>query len=110
MSTKKLRKAARFELECLWSDLETARTNAIQPGTWTIQCENLEYRIKKLTKLVGPTPWEKIQVTLLELGIYQRIHGELGIDAPVDMDQVAETRAYIEAMHVKTVRTVQLYP
>lgn len=96
-SVKKLRKACRRELVMLWSDLDTARRNAIRPGTWTIQCENLEYRIVKLTKLVGPTPWEKIQITLLELGIYQRIHEKLGISVEVDMERVAEVRRSIDS-------------
>ena len=114
-SKKKLKKALRRELEYLWSDLDTARRNAIRPGTWTIGCENIEHRIKKLTKLAGPTPWEKVQITLLELGIYQRIHTDLGIDVHVDMDRVAEVRASIEAQHDwyqtnRGVRSVQLYP
>lgn len=100
-SKKKLRRAIRIELELLWSDLDENRRNAIRPGTWTIGCENVEYRIKKLTRLVGATPWMKIPITLMELGIYQRIHVDLGVDAPVDMDQVAETRRYIEEQSVR---------
>lgn len=95
-SKKKLRKALRSELASLWSDLELARHYAIKPGTWTMQCEDLEGRIKELTSLVGAAPWEEMPITLLEDGVYQRIHADLAIDAPVDMDCVAEVRAQIE--------------
>lgn len=93
--------ACREELMLLWGDLDTARQSAIRPGTWSIRCESIEDRIKQLTPLVGPTPWEQIQIPLLELGIYQRIHAELGVEAPVDMEGVAETRRRIEERHAK---------
>jgi hypothetical protein len=90
--------ACREELAYLWTDLEEARCFALAPGTWSIQCDYLEARIKRLTKLVGPTPWEEIQISLLELGIYQRIHADLGVAAPVDMERVAQTRARLDEM------------
>lgn len=93
--------ACREELALLWDDLDRARRDAIRPGTWSIGCENSEYRIKRLTPLVGATPWEQIQIPLLELGIYQRIHAELGIHVPVDMDRVAEVRRHIEESRVR---------
>lgn len=93
---EKLSEAIREELAYLWDDLDKQRRAAIRPGTWTIGCESIEYRIKQLTSIVGVTPWEQIQIPLLELGIYQRIHADLGIDAPVDMDKVADTRRYID--------------
>lgn len=100
-SKKKLAKALRGELVKLWSDLESARAFAIPPGTWSMQCEDLEGRIKELTQLVGAMPWEEMPITLLEDGVYQRIHADLGIDATVDMDRVAEVRAKIEAQHTE---------
>ena len=96
-----LRAACQQELEYLWDDLETARRNAILPGTWSMSCESVEHRIKQLTPLVGPTPWEKIQMSLLELGIYQRIHADLGIEVTVDMAKVAEMRAYIDSTRTR---------
>lgn len=90
---------AQDELECLWGDLEEARRRAIQPGTWTIECEGLEERIKKLAIHCGMTPWEKLPLPLLEDGIYQRIAESMLIDPAVDMDKVRETRARIEEMH-----------
>lgn len=96
-SKKKLQRACRDELECLWSDLEIARHSAIFPGTWTIRCEQLEERIKILTRLVGPTEWGRVGIPLHELGIYQRIHADMGIEAPVDMEAVADIRRMIDA-------------
>jgi hypothetical protein len=90
--------ACREELDHLWNDLNSARQFAIN-GVWSIACEGTEARIKALTPLVGPTPWECVQIPLLELGIYQRIHAELGVEAPVDMEHVARTRASIDARH-----------
>lgn len=83
------------ELRWLWGDLNTARYSAIR-GKWSMECDSLVERIKLLTKLVGPTPWEVIQIGLLEDGIYQRVHEEIGVPAAVDMAGVAKTRRYIE--------------
>jgi len=90
-----LRKAVREELADLWSDLHTARRAAIN-GVWSMQCDRLVWRIKSLTPLVGATPWEEIQIPLLEDGLYQRIHSELGIPVTVDMKRVAKVRASID--------------
>ncbi|MEU9120000.1 hypothetical protein AB0C96_09085 [Streptomyces sp. NPDC048506] len=91
-----LRAAIRDELDGLWNDLDTARRGALN-GQWSMQCDFLVDRIKNLTALVGPTPWHSIELPLLEDGIYQRVHTELGMDAPVDMEHVARTRERIDA-------------
>lgn len=87
--------AARWELELLWNDLHDARRSAVN-GEWSISCDHLAARIKMFTRLVGPTPWEKIQIPLLEDGTYQRIHAEMGVVAEVDMARVAGTRRSID--------------
>ena len=91
-----LTEAARAELACLWNDLHRARKEAIN-GHWSIRCDGLVDRIKRLTLLVGPTPWEQIQLPLLEDGVYQRLHAEMGVAAPVDADRVVQARARINA-------------
>jgi hypothetical protein len=96
-----LREAIRDELGSLWGDLGQARNSAIN-GKWSMHCDRLVARIGKLTRLVGPTPWEEIHLPLLENGIYQRIHAELGVDAPVDMERVAKARASIDARMART--------
>lgn len=90
-----LREAVREELDALWSDLNIARRDAIN-GIWSIRCDGLVERIKALTPLVGATPWEQIQIPLLEEGVYQRIHAELGISVDVDMERVTEVRGHID--------------
>lgn len=85
--------AARWELELLWNDLHDARRSAAK---WSIRCDGLAARIRMFTRLVGPTPWEKIQIPLLEDGTYQRIHAEMGVTVEVDMARVAETRRSID--------------
>ena len=92
--TEKLKEVARGELACLWSDLEEARRRAYS-NAWSMGCDSLVERIKALTPLVGPTPWDEVQIPLLEDGVYQRVHAELGIEVTVDMAKVAETRAYL---------------
>jgi len=94
-----LLRAARYEVSCLWGDLEEARHTAIKPGTWTIKCESLEDRIRELTAHCGLTPWSEVPLPLLEDGIYQRIAESMGLDPAVDMDKVRQTRARIEEMH-----------
>lgn len=96
IDTERLEQAAREELSYLWGDLNTARESAIR-GQWSIRCDGIEERIKTLTALVGPTPWDEIQIPLLEDGIYQRIHAELGIEAAPDMGRVAQVRESIDS-------------
>lgn len=90
--------AMRDELDALWYDLHVARRDAMN-GQWSINCDGLAERIRIFTGLVGPTPWEQIQLPLLETGVYQRLHAEWGVQADVDMVRVAETRASIEERH-----------
>lgn len=83
-----LEAAARHELVQLWSDLSTARRNAINTS-WSIQCGNLAHRIVNLSRLAGATPWEEIGVSLLLDGVYERLHREAGIDyPPIDWGRV----------------------
>lgn len=92
-SKKRLRKALRFELELHWDALAEAQRRAIVPGTWTIGCENHADAIRRLTELVGPTPWEKIQIPMLEDGTYQRLNAAMGCTGPEvqpDMAHVAD--------------------
>ncbi|MBQ1118459.1 hypothetical protein [Streptomyces sp. C3-3] len=91
----KLFDVAREELSSLWRDLDAARRRAYR-DQWSMDCDSLVERIKALTPLVGHTPWDEVQIPLLEDGIYQRVHAELGIEAPVDMGKVAEHRAYLD--------------
>ncbi len=91
----KLFDVAREELSSLWRDLDAARRRAYR-DQWSMECDSLVERIKALTPLVGHTPWDEVQIPLLEDGIYQRVHAELGIEAPVDMVKVAEHRAYLD--------------
>ena len=91
---ERLRGLLREELVSLWTDLEQAIRRA-HNGQWSMECDWFLDRIKTLTQQVGAAPWGLLPITLLESGLYQRIHAELGIDAPVDMDRVAEVRAVI---------------
>lgn len=91
-----LETAAREELVDLWADLHEAKRVA-HDGQWSIGCAGLAERIKRLTLLVGPAPWEQIQIGLLEDGTYQRLHAAWGFKVTVDMARVAEVRATIDA-------------
>jgi hypothetical protein len=91
---ERLRGLLREELVHVWTDLEQAIRRA-HDGQWSMECDWFLDRIKTLTQQVGPARWEELPITLLESGLYQRTHAELGIDAPVDMDRVAEVRAVI---------------
>lgn len=90
-----LREALAEELSYLWTDLQSARRDALN-GSWSMGCDWFESRIKTLTPLVGPTSWEKLDIQLIEDGVYQRIHQELGIDAPYDDEGVRKHRASLD--------------
>ncbi|MFI1472050.1 hypothetical protein [Streptomyces wuyuanensis] len=91
-----LRETLRGELSYLWTDLQTARRSAYK-GNWSMHCDWIEGRIKTITPLVGPTPWEQLDIELIEDGVYQRIHREIGVEAPYDEDGVRKHRAYLNA-------------
>ena len=99
--SEELLEVARGELVCLWGDLDEARRDAYG-DQWSMGCDSLVERIKALTPLVGPTPWAQVQIPLLEDGVYQRVHQELGIEVTVDMDAVAEHRAWLDQQAVTT--------
>lgn len=89
-----LEEAAAHELKLLWDDLNSASMVA-STERWSINCDNVAYRIAVLTRALGKaTPWEEIQVGLLIDGIYQRMHDLMGVpyEHP-DMDRVAEVLA-----------------
>lgn len=92
---KKLRRACRKELDHLWYDLADAVNTSVN-GRWSIKCDGLVGRIKRLTRLVGPTPWETVRIPLIESGVYQRLHAELGIEVSPDMARIAVVRASID--------------
>lgn len=94
--TEALRAALIEELSCLWTDLQTARRNAYKDN-WSMQCDWIEGRIKAITPLVGPTSWRQLDIQLIEDGVYQRIHEEIGVDAPYDEEGVRKHRAYLDA-------------
>lgn len=91
-----LRAALTEELSCLWTDLQTARRGAYKGG-WSMHCDWLVTRIKAITPLVGPTPWTELDIQLIEDGVYQRVHAEIGVDAPYDEDGVRKHRARLNA-------------
>lgn len=89
-----LEEAASHELKQLWDDLNRASMVA-STERWSINCDNIAYRIAVLTRALGKaTPWEEIQVGLLVDGIYQRMHDLMGIpyEQP-DMERVAKVLA-----------------
>lgn len=89
--------AVREELVMLWSDMTSAAQYALN-GCWSIQCEGLAERIVTLSRLVGPTGWEHIDVDLVLSGVYERVYREAGIEVPpIDWPRVREVDAYIKA-------------
>lgn len=93
-----LEQAATDELMRLWGDLHDQMRLA-RNGCWSLGCEDAARRIAVLTRALGrATPWQQVQIELLEAGTYQRMHDLMDIPyEPPDMDVVAEMRAEQEA-------------
>jgi hypothetical protein len=104
-TVEQLTEAIREELTSLWYDLYEAINRAIR-CTWSMEALSVKDRIQALTKLVGPTSWESIQLPLVESGIYQQVHAEIDVDAPVDTRLVAEARKYIDEWRARDVSFV----
>lgn len=73
--------AIRGELEHLWCDMAWAIRRAHR-NNWSVECDDLAKRITTLSLLVGPTPWGRVDVTLLRSGVYERVHRDAGIEYP----------------------------
>jgi hypothetical protein len=88
--------AIRWEVNCLWSDLNDATRQAVN-GSWSMACDDIASRIVGLGRFVGALPWEHVQVDLLRSGVYERVYRGAGLEyEPIDWDRVAEVHAYIE--------------
>lgn len=89
-----LGEAAADELMRLWGDLHHQMRDA-RDGCWSVGCESVAHRIAVLTRAVGKaTPWQEVQIELLETGVYQRMHDLMGVPYdPPDMDMIAKMRA-----------------
>jgi hypothetical protein len=89
-----LDEAVHDELVHLWGDLCQA-TREAAGGCWSIQCENITYRIVALSRFAGALPWEEVNVDLVWSGLYERVHDEAGLAyPPVDRMALAEHLAY----------------
>lgn len=83
--------ALRMLLELAWSDLQSARREALN-GRWSMRCDEQACRIIGLTRLVGPLSWEHVQVDLILDGVYERIHESIGIPTPLSDDDRQRAR------------------
>lgn len=80
MATKgQLEQALRDELVALWSDMTQARRDAAYGG-WSIGCDWLAQRIITLSRLVGPTFWDEVEVATLLDGTYEKVYTGAGIE------------------------------
>lgn len=77
--------ALRWLLVLAWDDLQKARSEALN-GRWSMACDQQVCRIVGLTRLVGPLPWEQVQVDLILEGVYERVHEALGTPTPLSDD------------------------
>ncbi len=68
-----------------WGELQEARRQALN-GRWSMNCDSLVDRIVGLTSLVGPEPWESVQVDLILDGLYEAIHEAGGYPTPLSDD------------------------
>ncbi|WP_405667926.1 hypothetical protein OG379_38110 [Streptomyces sp. NBC_01166] len=94
IETDHLKQVAREERGYQWGDLHEARSNTIR-NQWSIWCDHIKERVKALTPLVGPTPWDEVQLPLLGDGIHQQIPVDLGIG--VDLERVSPVRGSLNA-------------
>lgn len=84
------------ERATLWAELAYAIRHSAN-GRWSMQCDSLIQRIADLTQLIGPEPWEGIQIELLESGLWQEFHCGVGMSPPQpDMERVAAIRRSID--------------
>ncbi len=93
--------ALRQLLVLAWYDLQEERGRAAN-GRWSIACDNLVCRIVGLTRLVGPVPWEEIDVDLILDGIYERIHAAIGTPTPLSDADRQQAQSVMDRRTVST--------
>lgn len=94
-----LLRAAKWELVCLWGDMDEAQLAALN-GSWSIRMEHVQDRILTLTKIVGACPWQHIQIRILKNGLYEKVHLDAGLMFPtIDWKIVNEIAARMKIAH-----------
>lgn len=83
--------AVRFELVCLWCDLEDAVRMAAN-GSWSGGCERLKDRINALSDLVGPASWQDISIPFLHSETYRRVCEDIGHPCTAAALELSEVR------------------
>lgn len=86
----------RWELQCLWEDLEQAQRYAMD-RVWSIACEDIAQRIVDATSLVGPVSWRNIGMTLIVNGWFERMNNRIGINNP-DLPTSADLKETVNLM------------
>lgn len=90
--------ALRWTLQLAWDALQQARADAAS-DSWSAACDAQVRRIVGLTRLVGPLPWDAVDVDLVLDGVYEHLHEAIGMPTPLPV----ATRRRVEA--VKTRRS-----
>lgn len=74
----------------LWDDLDKAIMYSAN-GVWSIQSADVAYRILKVARIVGPTPWEAVPWRLFAGGVYRALLDVAEVPVPeLTMEQWAE--------------------
>lgn len=69
----------RTELIYLWGELAAAyRYSQASPPEKSMGFGSLVERIRRVTGVVGPVSGEHVECWFLELGMYERLHAEMG--------------------------------
>lgn len=75
-----------------WAELHDAVRVArvpppVVPGHWSVQCNNIAWRIAQNARLVGAISWEQVQTDLLLSGVYEKVLRAAGVTwSAIDWD------------------------
>lgn len=105
LSIEKLVDIIEEELESLWYKLCIEHRNAVN-GEWSIAIESTLARMAKLTRVVGPTPWDRVVYDLLYSGVYDAFHESLGVSVPsrelvISTDTLVTVRAKYHGLIIR---------
>lgn len=70
----------RAEQSALWTDLAAAIRSAVN-GVWSMRAGDVTKRIVQAARLVGPTPYEEVEWSLLAGGVYEAVLAAGGVAA-----------------------------
>lgn len=92
----------------LWTQF-SGHLNYCQNGYWSIACERFIHRLVRMAKVVGPTPYTQVPVSLVVSKVYQEIllHFNIGHEFIPENVFAENAESYMEDWETLTIPEIR---